>query len=88
VEYVRGFTFAGLNLQRFDRHTPYRLADTPYVHFWFSTADAPNAASFKRRATTAALMKERIQPCPRSSRSATDSPPRTSQKHPWDSPAA
>jgi hypothetical protein len=55
VEYVRGFTFAGLNLQRFDRHTPYRLADTPYVHFWFSTADAPNAASFKRRVTTAAL---------------------------------
>jgi hypothetical protein len=55
VEYVRGFTSARLNIERFDPYTPYRLKDTPYVRFWFSTADAPDAESFKRRVTVAGL---------------------------------
>jgi len=55
IEYVRGFTTTSLNLERFDPHTPYRLTDTPYVRFWFSTSDAPDADSFKRRMTVAAL---------------------------------
>lgn len=55
IEYVRGFTFAGLNVRRYDRHTPYHLPDTPYVRFWFSTADAPDVETFKQRVTTAAL---------------------------------
>jgi hypothetical protein len=55
VEYVRGFTSYHLNIERFDTNTPYRLADTPYVRFWFSTADAPDAETFKRRVTARAL---------------------------------
>jgi hypothetical protein len=55
IEYVRGFTTTSLNLERFDPHTPYRLKDTPYVRFWFSTTDAPDADSFKGRMTVAAL---------------------------------
>ena len=55
VEYVRGFTSAQLNVERFDPQTPYRLSDTPCVRHWFSTADAPDAESFKRRVTLPAL---------------------------------
>jgi hypothetical protein len=57
VEYVRGLTSGCLNIERFDPHTPYRLNDTPFVNFWFSTADAPDAETFKRRMTIAALDK-------------------------------
>lgn len=55
IEYVRGFTFAELDLLRADPRSPYRQADTPYVRWWFSTADAPDARSFKQRVTPAAL---------------------------------
>lgn len=55
IEYVRGFTFRELDLLRVDPRTPYRLRDTPFVRSWFSTADAPDARSFKRRVTPAAL---------------------------------
>lgn len=55
VEYVRGFTFGDLDIRRFDPWTPYRRSDTPFVPFWFSTADAPDAQSFKLRVTDDAL---------------------------------
>jgi len=54
-EYVRNFTFAGLDLLRFDPHTPYRLEGTPCVRYWFSSTDAPNAEVFRRRLTRQAL---------------------------------
>jgi hypothetical protein len=34
---------------------PYQLDGTPYVPFWFSTTDAPNAQVFTRRLTRQAL---------------------------------
>jgi hypothetical protein len=55
IEYVRGFTFAELDLLRADPRSPYRQSDTPYVRSWFSTADAPDAATFKRRVTRRAI---------------------------------
>ncbi len=55
IEYVRGFTFPELDLLRVDPQSPYRLSDTPYVRSWFSTADAPDARSFKQRVTPQAL---------------------------------
>jgi len=55
VEYVRGFTSTDLNVERFDPLTPYHLDDTPCVRFWFSTADAPDATTFKRQFTISAL---------------------------------
>lgn len=55
VEYVRGFTFAGMDVRRFDPLTPYELESTPFVRYWFSTADAPDATAFKRRVTRRAL---------------------------------
>jgi hypothetical protein len=44
-----------LNLREVDPHTPYRLASTPYVNHWFSTADAPDVTAFTRL-----LSRERI----------------------------
>jgi hypothetical protein len=46
IQYVRNFTFEGLNVRTVDPHTPYRLASRPYVNFWFSTSDAPDVAAF------------------------------------------
>lgn len=55
IEYVRGFTSSELNVERFDPLTPYHLDETPYVRFWFSTADAPDAGAFKRQLSVPAL---------------------------------
>lgn len=46
VRYVRNFTFSCLNMMEVNPDMPYRLAGTPYVNGWFSTADAPDAAAF------------------------------------------
>jgi len=49
--FVRNFAFATLNNGSIPPCGPYRLASTPWVQFWFSTADAPNATDFKRLVT-------------------------------------
>lgn len=54
-DYVRNFTFSGLNAFRVNPEMPYCVDDTPYVKGWFSTTDAPDAATFQRRVTPAAL---------------------------------
>ena len=48
IRYVRNFTFHRLNVLDVDPAMPYRVASTPYVRYWFSTADAPDAAAFNR----------------------------------------
>ncbi|HEX6750640.1 MAG TPA: hypothetical protein VF092_25360 [Longimicrobium sp.] len=53
--FVRGFTFPVLNSGAIPPHGPYRLGSTPWVQHWFSTADAPDAAAFKRLVTRPAV---------------------------------
>jgi hypothetical protein len=48
IDYVRNFTFDELDVLKVDRAMPYRVADTPYVNFWFSTADAPDVGAFNQ----------------------------------------
>ena len=48
IKYVRNFTFYRLNLLDVNPDMPYRLSATPYVNYWFSTADAPNVRAFNR----------------------------------------
>ena len=55
IQYVRNFTFERLNLLEVDPHMPYRIASTPYVNYWFSTADAQDVVAFNRL-----LSRERI----------------------------
>ncbi len=59
IQYVRNFTFRGLNLLRADPWTPYRLDATPEVGAWFSTSDAPDVEAFAKRVTRPAL--ERLE---------------------------
>lgn len=54
-DYVRNFTFRALNMLAVNPEMPYHRSDCPYVRYWFSTADAPDAATFVRRLSTAAL---------------------------------
>jgi hypothetical protein len=51
ITYVRNFTFSRLNLLEADPAMPYHVASAPYVPYWFSTADAPDAAVFNRLLT-------------------------------------
>jgi hypothetical protein len=51
ITYVRNFTFNRINLLAVDPGMPYRLPRTPYVNYWFSTADAPDADAFNRLLT-------------------------------------
>lgn len=53
--FTRNFTFAEINTARMDPHSPYRLDSTPWVNFWFSTSDAPDAAAFRRLVTREAV---------------------------------
>jgi hypothetical protein len=53
--FVRNFTFAALNSGAVPPYGPYRLRSTPWVSHWFNTADAPDAAAFKRRVTREAV---------------------------------
>jgi hypothetical protein len=48
IQYVRNFTFDRLNLLAVDPGMPYHLPATPYVKYWFSTADAPDVDAFNR----------------------------------------
>lgn len=54
-QYVRNFTFPELNVLAVNPEMPYRLASTPYVNNWFSTADAHDAQTFRRRVSRDAL---------------------------------
>jgi len=49
--FVRNFAFATLNHGLIPPCGPYRLESTPWVTYWFNTADAPDAAAFKRLVT-------------------------------------
>ncbi|TLY15567.1 MAG: hypothetical protein E6K69_05940 [Nitrospirae bacterium] len=46
IKYVRNFTFYRLNMLDVNPDMPYRLSKTPYVNYWFSTADAPDVRAF------------------------------------------
>jgi hypothetical protein len=49
--FVRNFTFSTLDYGSIAPSGPYRLKSTPWVQYWFNTADAPDAADFKRLVT-------------------------------------
>jgi hypothetical protein len=51
--FVRNFTFSTLNNDVIPPSAPYRLESTPWVQYWFNTADAPDAGDFKRLVTAA-----------------------------------
>jgi len=55
IQYVRNFTFSRLNMLEANPEMPYRLRDTKYVNFWFSTSDAPDVHAFNRLLTPARL---------------------------------
>jgi len=61
IEYVRNFTFHDLNMLDVNPEMPYRLASTPFVNFWFSTTDAPDARAFKHLVTHHAI--DRLEQC-------------------------
>jgi len=46
--FVRNFTFSEINMFKYNPHMPYHLKGTPYVQYWFSTANAPKVDSFNR----------------------------------------
>lgn len=46
IAYVRNFTFDRVNLAQVGDALLYSLPDTPYVNYWFSTADAPDVDAF------------------------------------------
>jgi hypothetical protein len=48
IRYVRNFTFERLDMLEVDPGMPYHVASTPYVRYWFSTADAPDVEAFNR----------------------------------------
>jgi len=54
-KYVRNFTFDKLDISDLRPGCPYRLKSTPYVNYWFSTADAPDASSFRKLVTKEAV---------------------------------
>jgi len=51
IQYVRNFTFKRLNLLEVNPEMPYKLHQTEYVKYWFSTADAPDVDSFNKLLT-------------------------------------
>jgi hypothetical protein len=54
-DYVRNFTFSGLDALELNPEMPYGLERTPYVRFWFSTTDAPDVEVFRQRVTREAV---------------------------------
>lgn len=54
IDYVRNFTFTGLNALAANPAMPYRVAGRPDLH-WFSTADAPDVEHFCVRVTREAV---------------------------------
>ena len=55
IRYVRSFAFATLNTASLPVHGPYRTRNTPYVNYWFTTSDAPDAAAFRNLVTREAV---------------------------------
>ena len=53
--FVRNFAFRTLDSGAISPHGPYKLDSTPWVNYWFSTADAPDVRAFNRLVTPAAL---------------------------------
>ena len=51
VKYVRNFTFRRLDMLEVNPDMPYRLRQTRYVNYWFSTSDAPDVGAFNRLLT-------------------------------------
>lgn len=51
--FVRNFAFSTLNSGAIPPGGPYRLKSTPWVQYWFNTADAPDAGRFKQLVTPA-----------------------------------
>jgi len=47
VQYVNQFTYGDINLLAVNPSMPYRLADKPYVNYWFPTADGDNLDRFE-----------------------------------------
>jgi hypothetical protein len=48
VRYMRRFTFQNANILAINPAVPYRLADKPYVNYWFPTANGARAIEFDR----------------------------------------
>jgi hypothetical protein len=48
IDYVRRFTFPEANLLQVDTSFPYRLADKPYVNYWFPTSNGRVLEDFDR----------------------------------------
>jgi hypothetical protein len=46
IEYVRNFSFPGVNTLKADPLMPYHDPRRPYVQFWFSSSQAPGVESF------------------------------------------
>lgn len=57
ITYVRNFTFNRVNVLAVSPSMPYRLAETKYVNYWFSTADAPDVHAFNRLLTDGRIDK-------------------------------
>lgn len=51
ITYVRNFTFKRVNLLTVNPGMPYRLPQTRFVNYWFSSADAPDVDAFNRLLT-------------------------------------
>jgi hypothetical protein len=51
VQYVVSFSFSDLNVLKKNPRMPYHLHQTPYVPWWFHTADGGNVGSFNRLMT-------------------------------------
>jgi hypothetical protein len=51
IQYVRNFTFSSLDIMNVNPEMPYRLTRTPYVNYWFSTAEAADVRAFNRLLT-------------------------------------
>jgi hypothetical protein len=47
IQYVRRFTYADINLYKMVPSMPYRLADKPYVNYWFPTANGDRVIEFE-----------------------------------------
>ena len=54
-KYVRNFTYHELDISRISPGRPYRVRSTPYVNYWFATADAPDVRAFNNLVTKDAV---------------------------------
>ena len=47
IQYVRRFTYNDINLLKVNPSMPYRLAETPYVNYWFDNSDGGSLDAFE-----------------------------------------